>query len=915
MPPVVAAIAAVAAWTITVAGVSIAAGSIIIGVIVSTGLSLAAQAIIGRPKSLLDRGQTVSFRSAAAAAQIVYGETRVSGPIIFMSTTGYGSENDNRYLWVSVALAGHEVDSIGDVYFGDEVVTFDTEESGTTSAANGARFYNLIGGAQGTSGSSPAGGLRGHAWVIKRLGTYDQAPPANARAISWISDLIGAGDTFKGIAAIHGTFAHNNDKFPSGPPNMSAKVRGRKVYDPRNGAHDINDPTTWEWSDNPALCLADFLRGCPMLVAAGVVKRPYGIGADDTAIDWDSVIEAANICDEPISYSGGTQKRYTCNGTIDSDVSPKNALPALASSMAGSVAYSGGLWKIYAGAYRTPTVSLDESDQCGPAKTQARRARRDLFNGIKGKFRGPASFYQTTDFPNVSSETFIAQDNGEEIWQEVELPFTDNAAMCQRIAKIDLYRNRSQIVTERTFKLSALGTQVGDVVLLSDTRKGWTSKPFEISRWSLRMDRDSSGAPAMVIDMTLVETSSAIYDWDASEERLLAEQPATNLPRPWVVAVPGAPGIVESLYSTRDGSGVKTRVTLSWSAAGEGYFMDYIPEFKAAADSEWQPLPAVTGTSISIDDVAAGVYDFRVKTRNSLGVSSEYSTSLGLTVYGLGAAPSALTGLGIQPLGNQAVLAWDQSADLDVREGGRIEFRHSPATSGVTWANSTQIREAVSGQQSYANVPLKAGTYIVRPVDSSGIPGTPTSVTTKQASVNGFTALSGSPVTEETSFAGTHSNTVGGSSVLKLSNSLMWDDIADLDALGTNIDETGGIASSGTYTFANAYDFGAVTRARLTSKVSATITSILSNIDDIVAMIDDWDSFDGDQTGGQADAWVEYRQTDDNPSGSPTWSAWMRLDTAEVECRAVQFRAQLRSYDTAYNIEISTLQVAAEQRS
>jgi hypothetical protein len=915
MPPVVAAIAAVAAWTVTVAGVSIAAGSIIIGVIVSTGLTLAAQAIIGRPKSLLDRGQTVSFRSAAAAAQIVYGETRISGPIIFMATSGYGSATDNKLLWVSVALAGHEVDSIGDVYIGDEIVQFDTESSGTTSFADGSLSWPYLGGAQGTASTAPAGGLRQWAWVLKRTGTHDQPVQWNVSAGRIPQAAITPADTFKGVAYLAGTFLHKPDKFPSGPPNMSAIVKGRKVYDPRNGAHDINDPLTWSWSDNPALCLADYLRGCPMLVAAGVVKRPYGIGADDAAIDWDSVIEAANICDEPVAFSGGTQKRYTCNGTIDTDVSPKNALPAIASSMAGSVAYSGGLWKIYAGAYRTPTVSLDESDQCGPAKTQARRARRDLFNGVKGKFRGPASFFQTTDFPSVSSATFIDQDNGEEIWQEVELPFTDNAAMCQRIAKIDLFRNRSQIVTERTFKLSALGTQVGDVILLSDARKGWTSKPFEITRWSLRMDRDSSGAPAMVIDMTLAETSAAIYDWDASEEQLLREQPATNLPRPWVVAVPGAPGIVESLYSTRDGSGVKTRVTLSWSASGEGYFLDYIAEFKPSAETEWQPLPAVTGTSISIDDVAAGVYDFRVKTRNTLGVSSEYSTSLGLTVYGLGAPPAALAGLGIQPLGNQAVLAWDQSADLDVREGGKIEFRHSPALTGVTWANSTQIREAVSGQQSYANVPLKAGTYVVRPVDSSGIAGPETSVTTKQASVNGFTALSGSPVTEETAFSGTKTNTVGGGSVLKLANSLLWDDIADLDALGTTIDETGGISASGSYTFTNAYDFGAVTRARLTSKISASITSILSNIDDIAALIDDWDSFDGNQDGGQADAWVEYRQTDDNPGGSPVWTSWQRLDTAEVECRAVQFRAQLRSYDTAYNIEITTLQVAAEQRS
>lgn len=915
MPPVFAAVAAIAAWTVTVAGVEIAIGSIIVGSIISTGLSFAAQALMGKPKSLRDTGQTLTFRAASPAAPIVYGQTRVGGPIVFMTTTGYGSSNDNKWLWMVVGVAGHEVDAIVDIYFQDEIVTFD-DESAPVSPAFLQFGPGLRGGAQGTSSGSPGGGLRTSAWAIKRLGTYNQTVNPNMRAWPYISDIISDADTFKGIALISATFLHDPNKFPSGPPNISALVKGRKVYDPRNGSHVITDPSTWTWSDNWALCVADFIRGCPMLVAAGVVKRPYGLQAADADIDWDSVTTAANICDESISLAGGgTEKRYTCNGTIDTDVSPKDALSAMVSAGAGSVAWSGGQWKIFAGAYRTPTVTLGDDDQCGPAKTQARRARRDLFNGVKGKFRGPSTFYQTTDFPRVSSSTYVAQDNGEEIWQDVELPFTDSASMAQRIAKIELGRNRSQIVTERTFKLSALGTQVGDVILLNDSRKGWASKPFEIARWTLRNDQDENGAPYLCIDMVLVETSSGLYAWSTSDEQSFVAEPQTNLPRPWDVKVPGGPAIVEELYSTRDGSGVKTRITLSWADSGEGYFLDYIPEYKPSGSSSWIPLASVTGTSVVIDDVAAGIYDFRVKTRNTLGVSSLYSTSSGLTVYGLGAVPAALTGLGIQPLGNQAMLAWNQSLDLDVREGGKIEFRHSPATSGVTWQNSTSIREAVSGQQSYATVPLKAGTYVIRPVDSSGIAGPETYVTSKQASIHGFAAFGGSPIDDGPAFGGTHSNTVASPPILKLANTTLWDSITDLDAFTENLDEAGGISTSGTYTFANSYDFGSVARARVTSIFTATVTNILSNIDDVTANIDDWESFDGSLDGGQADAWIEFRQTDDDPSGSPTWSNWMRLDTAEVECRALQFRSQLRSYDTAFNVEISTLQIAAEQRT
>ncbi|MCS7002799.1 MAG: hypothetical protein NZ518_08120, partial [Dehalococcoidia bacterium] len=61
------------------------------------------------------------------------------------------------------------------------------------------------------------------------------------------------------------------------------------------------------------------------------------------------------------------------------------------------------------------------------------------------------------------------------------------------------------------------------------------------------------------------------------------------------------------------------------------------------------------------------------------------------------------------------------------------------------------------------------------------------------------------------------------------------------------------------------------------------------------------------------DAWIEVRQTDDNPGGSPVWSEWVRLDAAEKRARAFQFRLQLRSYDPAYNQWITGLGVRADE--
>lgn len=876
----------------TIAGTTV--GTILTNIAIAAALSTASLLLTPR-KQNFDQGQTLTFRAPSAAADIVYGEIRKGGVILYMATSD-GAEKHNAFLHMVIALAGHEVEEIGDVYFNDEIIPLDDE-----------------GVPIGSHATDPGGGLADNAVVKKHLGAWNQN--AEELLLDAFPDDLTASDRFQGIAYLYVRLKWDTggNTWPSGVPNISAMVKGRKVYDSRDPLQDPDDPDTWAWSDNAPLCIADYVRGVPMRAGAGDMVRPFGLQAEDDAIDWDVVTVEANIADESVAISGGSESRFTCNGAFPTDVTPQDSLKALLSSIGGSIAWTGGVWRIFSASYRTPVASLGDDDQCGPAKTQAKRGRRDLFNGVKGRFSGPATKYQPTDFPPVTSTVYVAEDNDEEIWQTVELPFTDTPSACQRLAKIELQRNRQQIITNRRFKLSALNVAIGDTVELTDARKGWVEKPFNVTRWSLAIDKDGNGTPYFCIDMTLEETAAAVFDWSTDEESVVDPAPDTNLPRPWEVLQPGAPAILEELYQTRDGGGVKTKVTVSWSETNDGYFSDYVLEYKLSSVSVWTILPPTTDTTFLLFDVNAGIYDFRVKARNELGVSSDYSESDALTVYGLGAAPSALTGLGIQPQGNQAILAWVQTPDLDVREGGRIEIRHSPATSGATWDTSTQIRDAVPGAATSAGVPLKAGTYLIRAVDSSEISGPVTTVTTKQASVNGFTSVAGSPITEETGFSGTHSGTVAAASTLTLSNVGLWDDIADLDAAGS-IDTLGGISTAGTYTFATAYNLGAITRVRLTSKVAAVTTSILDNIDDWTANVDDRLDWDGAPDAG-ANAWVEFRQTDQNPAGSPTWSSWMRLDTAEAEFWGAQFRAQLITDDPSFNIALTTLQVACETRT
>lgn len=108
-------------------------------------------------------------------------------------------------------------------------------------------------------------------------------------------------------------------------------IKARKVYDPRKdstnggaGTHRLNDPTTWEWSENAMLCTADFVR-C----------KYVGIGAGANGINWASVARIATICDQ-VQADG--KKRFTLNITIKRDAPLESHLRTLLAHFRGTFA-------------------------------------------------------------------------------------------------------------------------------------------------------------------------------------------------------------------------------------------------------------------------------------------------------------------------------------------------------------------------------------------------------------------------------------------------------------------------------------------------------------------------------------------------------------------------------------------------
>ena len=208
-----------------------------------------------------------------------------------------------------------------------------------------------------------------------------------------------------------------------------------------------------------------------------------------------------------MSIEKTVEPRFSCNGTVDTAVAPKEVLTQLLTSMHGSLVYQNGKWSIYAGAYRSPTITLTEDDLVAPMTVATKVSRREIFNGVKGVFASPADNYQPTDFPAVTNATYLAEDQDDRLWKDADLQYTVSPSMAQRISKIDLERARQQITVAIVTNLSGLRLQAGDTVQLTNSRMGWTAKAFDIVDWSLNTQNDEAGAPAIICQMRLRETA------------------------------------------------------------------------------------------------------------------------------------------------------------------------------------------------------------------------------------------------------------------------------------------------------------------------------------------------------------------------------------------------------------------------
>ena len=730
-----------------VLGASLATASFIGG---ATGLvaggvaNLAVQSLIGSnspssAQSALSSAQAqgilINSQSNVDPIPVIYGRRRVGGTRVFIEVSG----SSNEYLHLVLVLSEGPVTAIDNVYL-DDVLSSD------------AKFNGLV-------------------TVAKHLGTPGEAADAalTADVPKWTSAC-----KLSNCAYLYVKLKYDRNAF-SGLPTITADVRGRTLFDPRDGQT--------RYSNNPALVLRDYLS-----------NTIYGRGIASSAIDDTSIAAAANACDVRItapSFSdiftvSTTTEALTFSQPIPIDtgdgvkVSSTTTVPS--PLVAGTTYYaikvtdtSYQLATTVANAFAGTAIDLTSAGSGQHTLAQVNYAayacdgtidtNQTAYDNVRalltacrgmlvfsgGKYRlvldvaTTASSFGFTE-SNITGSWVISQAgkrakynrvtagfyNPAKKWQpdlamveSTALRATDNGLILE--AKIDLPFTANSYRAQNIGHLTLNQSRYGLVVKFSAFQEGLRCEVGDVvpithstPGWSAKLFRIMQIEIKDNDEVYVVarEYSASVYTQAVLSPAAVIAQ--SNLPDPF--SVPAVSGLTltsgtSELLRLADGS-VISRIRVGWTAPTEVYAQKGQVEVqsKATTDLGWSPVDIVAAELgvawvSPVQDSAS--YNVRIRAINSIGVRGAWSQGT-VQVVGKTAPPSDVPWLRLD--GER--LTWGPVTDIDLA-GYRVRWQPGGSRS---WSDALELHTGLLSVSPWdlVTIPYGAGQILIKAVDTTG---------------------------------------------------------------------------------------------------------------------------------------------------------------------------------------------------
>lgn len=649
----------------TTAGLQVLAGTA-----VSLGLNFLSTTLSEKPRGLGGSRAQVQI-GADVPRQVIFGRGATAGSPVYISGRG----KKNTYLTIVFRLADWECDSLESVWVeGDKRTLTSVSVVGTeharyiVSGTNGKIVIRFFRGTMTQSADSQL--------IADETGTN------GSRIGTWTANHRMAGICYASVRVEYG-----EEGMPS-VPNFVFGVKGAKLYDWRkdstnggSGAHRWSDPTTWEWSDNPAVCDYNFRRG---FYRNGIRVLGMGVPSADLLLDYYTA--AANVCDETLTEGGVTEQRYRVGVIVPDDAEWRVAVDAFRASMAGEVVERAGTFGVIAGGAYAPVMTITDDDMRADAPSSFSRKvpRSELYNAVAVTWSNPRIRYESDTLTPLTDSTYETEDNLERIVKPVDLSMVYKPYQARRIGKIILEQSRMQATHVGVYPAKFSALEPGDWVTRTFNRDGLGSVTMKVvsirevePEWYEITLRQADGANFVVPTGTIV-----VVD------------PPTIVEAPLTPEAPSTLTVGETVNINNDGTAIST-ITATW-AAGENAATYVVAVKQGASEIEYGTGSALT---FSFRAVVGVTYQVRVRSVDTDGLRSDWTSYGTITPTGDITPPGPPSGLTATGLFTSILLEWTNPTDKDfaaVQVWESTSNNFASATKVATVSNTIWARDGLA---------------------------------------------------------------------------------------------------------------------------------------------------------------------------------------------------------------------------
>ncbi|MCO7225780.1 phage tail protein [Pleionea sp. CnH1-48] len=441
------------------------------------------------------QGITVEKSGTDHAIPVVYGRRKVPAIKVFKATTDAEGGARNEFLHLICVFCEGEVELIENIFFND-ISEF----------------------------------TKGSKWLkIERYnGSDNQQASAELRAAfpEWTTK-----HRLQGLCYAYIRLQQNSEvNIWQGEPEIKAIIQGKKVKDIRNN--------TIKFSDNPALCLYDYLT-----------NTRYGKGARESRIDLESFKTAADFCEAGETYRRAlytyyydeelrqtfrrfagyevlTTARMSCNALLDTNRKVFDNVKTLLSGMRGSLPPLGGKIRLRIEDAGQAVYHFDDRNISGNI-TSGHGGKRERYNRVIVRYADKALLYEQNEavYPPVNSEKetqWRNEDNGELLESSFNFNTISTQAEALQMAQLIANRSRQDVTCSFNALPETLVVEPSDIVSISNALRGWDNKLFRCDFAKMQADG--------LMSFSFTEHQDSIYPWAVTDT--VEEIPDTFLAPP-----------------------------------------------------------------------------------------------------------------------------------------------------------------------------------------------------------------------------------------------------------------------------------------------------------------------------------------------------------------------------------------------